>query len=185
MGRWKHVKWTEAGQLTALLGWPPSPQDRESPEAVFDSLRAEGRDQEAAMFLGQALPRFDVVTWAARSVRDLSAPDAPVAEADALKAAFLWMQDPTDTRRRAAFEAASVPGDASPQRLCALAVYFSGGSLAPEHLEPVLPPKETAGKFAAGAVLSAAARSPDPKQALDAAFDLGESLASGSEPDRQ
>jgi len=73
----------------------------------------------------------------------------------------------------------------SPQRLCALAVFFSGGSLAPEALEPVLAPKETAGKFAAGAVLSAAARSPDRTQALDVAFKLGEAFASGTEPDLQ
>ncbi len=184
MGRWKHVKWTEAGQLTSLLGWPASEHDRQDPESFFDGLRAEGRDHEAAMFLGQALPRFEVVRWAAQSVRDLSPPDTPPPDADALKAAFLWLQDPSENRRRAAFEAASVADDQSPQRLCALAVFFSGGSLVPENLQPVLAPKETAGKFAAGAVLSAAARSPDRRQALDAAFVLGEAFASGSEADR-
>jgi hypothetical protein len=185
MQRWKHVKWTEAGQLTALLGWPGAEQDHEAPETFFDGLRAEGRDHEAVMFLGQALPRFEVVRWAAQSVRDLSPPETPRPDADALKAAFLWLQDPTENRRRAAFEAASAADDMSPQRLCALAVFFSGGSLAPETLEPVLAPKETAGKFAAGAVLSAAARSPDRNQALDAAFKLGEAFASGTEPNLQ
>ena len=183
MGRWKHVKWTEAGQLIALLGWPVSEQDREAPESFFDRLRADGRDSEATMFLGQALPRFAVVRWAAHLVRDLSPPDPPAADAEALKSAFLWLQDPSDHRRRAAFEAASTADDQSPQRLCALAVFFSGGSLAPENLEPVLAPKEVAGKFAAGAVLSAAARSPNWQQALDAACQLGDAFASGAESD--
>ncbi len=184
MSRWKHVKWTEAGQVTAILGWPASEKDSVEPESFFDALRAEGREHEAAMFLGQALPRFEAVTWAVRSVRDLVAPDAARGDADALKSAFLWLQDPTENRRRAAFDAASTPGDTSPQRLCALAVYFSGGSLAPDNLQPVLPPKDAAGKFAAGAVLSAAAASERRVEALNAALDLGEALASGSESSR-
>lgn len=184
MGRWKHVKWTEAGQLTALLGWPASEHDGQAPETFFDGLRADGRDHEAAMFLGQALPRFEVVRWAAQSVRELSAADPPEADADALKAAFLWLQDPSENRRRAAFEAASTADDQSPQRLCALAVFFSGGSLTPENLHPVLAPKETAGKFAAGAVLAAAGRSADRQQALDAAFAIGEAFASGGDAGR-
>ncbi|MFL5297562.1 MAG: DUF6931 family protein [Phenylobacterium sp.] len=181
MGRWKQVKWTEARQLTSILGWPATDRDDQPPEGFFDGLRAEGRNHEAAMFLGQALPRFEVVTWAARSVRDLSPPQPPPADADALKAAFLWLQDPSENRRRAAFEAASAADTVAPQRLCALAVFFSGGSLAPENLEPVLAPKETAGKFAAAAVISAASASGKPAEALDAALKLGEALAVGSD----
>ena len=184
MGRWKHVKWTEAGQLTSILGWPPSDDDAAAPEVFFDQLRAKGEEHRAAMFLGQALARFEVVSWAARSVRELSPPDMPRADADALKTAFLWLQDPSEHRRRAAFEAAEAAGEVSPQRLCALAVFFSGGSMAPDTVQPVLAPKEAAGKFAAGAVLSAAAAAGNPREALAEALKLGEALASGSEPDR-
>jgi hypothetical protein len=178
MGRWTHVRWTEAGQVTAILGWPPSAEDGKAPEALFDDLRAQGRDDEAALFLGQALPRFEVVTWAARTVRDLT-PAERTPDGDALKAALLWLQDPSESRRRAAFDAAQLAGDTCPQRLCALAVFFSGGSLAPDNLQPVLAPKEVAGRFAAGAVLAAATASGRRKEALEKAFALGEALASG------
>lgn len=95
MRRWKQVKWTEAGQVAAILGWPASKHDAEPPEAAFDRLRAEGRDDDAALFLGQALPRFEAVAWAAQSVRRLAPVDAPEGDAQALKAALLWLQDPS------------------------------------------------------------------------------------------
>lgn len=179
MKRWTHVKWTEAGQVAAVLGWPSSADDAKAPEEMFDALRAEGRVEEAAMFLGQALPRFEAVAWAARSVRDLApvAPNTP--DGDALKAALLWLQDPSEHRRRAAFDAAQQASDASPQRLCALAVFFSGGSMAPENLQPVPPPKDVAGKFAASAVLLAATAASERGEALAGAFALGDELASG------
>lgn len=181
MRRWKQVKWTEAGQVAAMLGWPASERDREAPEALFDRLRRDGRDDDAALFLGQALPRFEVVAWAARAVRDLAPADSPAPDAEALKATLLWLQDPSDSRRRAAFDAAAVASDASPQRMCALAVFFSGGSLAPVDLQPLLAPKDAAGKFAAGAVLTAATRSGRRQEGLSAALALGDALASGSE----
>ena len=74
MKRWKQVRWTEAGQVTAILGWPASEHDTDPPEALFDRLRAAGRDDDAAMFLGQALPRYEVVAWATRTVHDLAPP---------------------------------------------------------------------------------------------------------------
>jgi hypothetical protein len=184
MKRWNQVKWTEAGQVRAILGWPPSDRDADSPETFFDALRAEGRDEDAVMFLGQALPRFEVVAWAARAVRNLSPPDPPRADAEALKTALLWLQDPSDNRRRAAFEASSQIEDVSPQRLCALAVFFSGGSLAPTNVEPVPTPRDAAGKFAAGAVLTAVARSGDRKMAMTSALRLGDAVACGRDADQ-
>jgi hypothetical protein len=181
MRRWKQVKWTEAGQVAAILGWPASEQDADAPETVFDRLRQEGRDDDAAMFLGQALPRFEVVAWAAQSVRDLVPGDVSIKDAEALKAALLWLQDPSDNRRRAAFDAAAEAGDTSPQRMCALAVFFSGGSMAPADLEPLLAPKDTAGTFAAAAVLTAATKSGRRQEGLSAALSLGDVLASGSD----
>jgi hypothetical protein len=179
MTSWKQVRWTEASQVAALLGWPKSEGVGVTPADYFRTLREQGRDPEAALFLGQALPRFECVTWAARTVRDHSPPEATQADADALKSAFLWLQDPTDNRRRAAFEAAGKATEGGPQALCAMAVFFSGGSMAPENLQPVPAPKDAAGKLAAGAVLSAAAAGDDRRAILDAAFALGESLASG------
>ena len=151
MKRWKQVRWTEAGQVTAILGWPASEHDREPPETLFDRLRQDGRDDDAAMFLGQALPRYEVVAWAARTVQDLTPAAPSPKDAEALAATLQWLGDPSDARRRAAFDAAAEAGDTSPQRMCALAAFFSGGSLAPADLDPLPAPKDAAGKFAAGA----------------------------------
>lgn len=181
MKRWKQVRWTEAGQVTAILGWPQSEHDRDPPEAVFDRLRQDGKDDDAALFLGQALPRFEVVAWAVQAVRDMAPPDLKPRDADALEASLQWVRDPSDTRRRAAFDAALAASDTSAQRMCALAVFFSGGSLAPPDLEPLLAPKEASGTFAASAVLTAATDSGRRQEGLHAALNLGDALAVGRE----
>jgi hypothetical protein len=184
MKRWKQVRWTEAGQITAILGWPASEHDTQPPEAFFDRLLEQGRDDDAAMFLGQALPRYEVVAWAAQTVRDLAPANLAAQDAEALDAALRWLTDPSDNRRRAAFDAAAKASGTSPQRMCALAVFFSGGSLAPADLEPLPAPKDAAGKFAAGAVLTAATRSGRRQEGLRAALALGEALAVGNEDGR-
>jgi len=188
MTDWHRVKWSEARQVIDLLGEAgvglPAP-DGQTPAAYFDQLRADARLAEAAKFLGQALPRLETVAWAARSVRDLSAPDSEAsrANAPALRAALLWVGDPTENRRRAAHAAAEACDSASPERLAAMAAFFSGGSIAPPDCAVLPAPREAAGQFASGAVLSAAARTSDIPAALKKALDLGAEIASrGVEP---
>lgn len=175
--RWRQVKWTEAVQVTALLDWPePEPDEgRQPPEAFFDGLREAGRLHEAAMFLGVALPRFDAVAWAARTVRDArqSAPQKP-AEQGALRAALLWLQDSSDGRRRAAYAAAEEAGRQSPERFVALAVFLSGGSIAPEDVQPIPAPRDAAGRMAAGAVIAAVGRD---RERLAQALAAGDAIA--------
>jgi hypothetical protein len=183
MGNWTKVKWTEAGQVTALLDWNPVDASKlvAAPKAFFTDLRTQGRLDEAAMFLGQALPRYEVVAWATRVLRDIKAADPAQGPADlqALDAAQAWLKDPSEPNRRAALAASSAASDGAPERFAALAAYFSGGSMAPDNCPPVPPPREAAGKFAAAAVILAATRSPDRPAALARALDLGETLADG------
>jgi hypothetical protein len=180
MNDWSRVKWTEAGQVAAVLNWESAGDEDAlvSPRVFFTRLREAGRRAEAVHFLSQALPRYESVGWAARMVRDL-VPGAPPrsAEGDSLKAALLWLQDPSDGRRRAAWQAAERARDDSPERLAALAVFFSGGSIAPADCPPVPAPKTAAGRFAAGAVLLGAIRSGDQARALDQALDAGDAIA--------
>ncbi len=177
---WKRVKWTEAGQVAALLDEEADLGEdaRAAPSDYFAKLRANGQLNDAAFFLGQALPRFETVAWAARAVRDLrETPLKAGADADAMKATLLWIQDPSDARRRAAFEAAGRINRASAERLVALAAFFSGGSITPVDVAPVQAPKEAAGRFSAGAVLLAAAASKDMTGALNRALDAGAVMA--------
>jgi hypothetical protein len=176
MVRWTRVKWTEAQQVTEQLDWPADDGASAQPEAYFEQLRTKGRLHDAACFLAQALPRHEAVAWAARAVRDLG-PSPAAGEAEALKAALLWVQDPSETRRRAAWTASEQASDDSPERFAALAAFFSGGSIAPAECAPVPAPRDTAARFAAAAVVLAAVRSGDQDGGLARALDAGEGLA--------
>ena len=179
---WTRVKWSEARQILSILGVAEGeavadPGSR--PKAYFDALRAAGQLPDAVSFLAQALPRLEAVTWAARSVRDIGEQAArKPPEAAALKAALLWVQDPSESRRRAAYDAATVADGSSAEALAALAAFFSGGSIAPGEYEPVPAPRDAAGRFAAGAILIAAVNSGDMTAALNRCLDAGEALAS-------
>ena len=178
---WSRVKWSEARQVLSVL----DVQDADAvadpalpPQVYFEALRSAGHLPEAVSFLAQALPRLEAVTWAARCVRDVGeARGRKPPEAAALKAALLWVQDPSESRRRAAYDAATAADGSSPEALAALAAFFSGGSIAPAEYEPVPAPRDAAGRFAAGAVLIAAANSGDMTAALNRSLDAGEALA--------
>lgn len=182
---WSAVRWTEARQVFRLLEWP----DRRAegldlglpPQAFFDALRRNGRLVEAAQFLAAALPRWEAIAWAARTVRDERTDgEREPSEAEALKRALLWLQDPSDARRRAAFEAARVAPSGSPEGQTALAVFFSGGSLAPPDRDAVPPEAHTTGRLAGGAVISAACVGPKPLERLAKRLDEGLALATGA-----
>src|ERR1700722_18670772 len=111
MTEWSRVKWSEAAQVIDLLDWAPPTEEvgRTPPELYFQELRRSKRVEDATFFLGMALPRHETVAWAARSVRDIGeGRERPRADSDALKAALLWVQDPSEPRRRAAFDAAQL-----------------------------------------------------------------------------
>ena len=180
MTEWTRVKWTEAGQVIELLDWAVPTQEvgRTPPEQYFRDLRRSNRIEDATFFLGMALPRHETVAWAARSVRDLSEDrERPRADADALKAALLWVQDPSEPRRRAAFEAANLARATCAERLAAMAVFLSGGSLAPDNVQPVPAPNDVAGRIGAGAILVAAAGRDDRVAAINRALDEGDAIA--------
>jgi hypothetical protein len=180
MADWTRVKWTEAGQVTEQLDWPADTDAaaRTPPETYFQDLRSAARLNDAVFFLGMALPRRETVAWAARSVRDLvEGLDRPRADTDALKAALLWVQDPSDQRRRAAFDAAQTADTSSAERLAAMAVFLSGGSLAPDNVPPVPAASDVAGRVGAGAILVAAGRTKDRVGAINRALDAGDEIA--------
>lgn len=180
MTDWTRVKWSEAGQVIELLDWaaPTEAVARTPPQQYFQELRRARRLEDATFFLGMALPRQETVAWAARSVRDIDEGfERPRADVDALRAALLWVQDPSEPRRRAAFEAANLAAIASAERLAAMAVFLSGGSLAPDNVQPVPAPNDVAGRIAAGAILVAAAKRSDRAEAINRALDEGDAIA--------
>jgi hypothetical protein len=182
MARWTKVKWTEAGQVTQLLGWKDDLDQaaHTPPEQFYAGLRRDGRLRDAAYYLGQSLPRFEAVVWATLVVRELGDPADP--DGRCLRAALDWAADPTEARRRQAYAVSKDADAQSPARLAALAAFFSGGSMSPEDQPPVPAPRTTAGSFSAAAVLMAAIHTDDQAASLRLALDRGETIAANGVP---
>jgi hypothetical protein len=177
---WSEVRWTEACQITELMGhdeadWPAPGVE---PRAHFLALREAGARAEAAAFLGHALQRLEALAWACRILEQEAAGRAlPLRDRQALDHALRWLGEPTDEHRRAAYEAAEAARDSAPERVLATAVFLSGGSLSLPDLPPVPPPPELAGRVAGVAVVMAAARSERRDEVLDRALDIGDKIA--------
>ena len=154
------------------------PESGIAPHVHFAGLRSAGDRRTAVTFLGHALPRLEALAWAGRvleteaATRELRRPDQ-----QALEHALRWLGDPGDATRRTAMEAAESAGERSPERMLATGVFFSGGSISESDLPVILPAPELAGRFAAVAVILAAARVQDGNALLDRALDLGERIA--------
>lgn len=174
---WTLSTWTDAGQLSAQIDPDKVPAEAAgvSPAQWFATLRAQGKLFDAAAFMAHALPRYECVVWAVRSLIEggvLERTD-PFATA-----ALRWVDDPCDRLRRAAGEAAEQSGRAKAGELLCQAVFYSGGSIAPEDLAAVPAPPHMCALMASGAVLTGAYDQPAPATVLDRAFQIGEALAS-------
>jgi hypothetical protein len=180
MDEWSQITWTEARQIVDLMeieeAARPDPEVR--PRDHYARLRDSGDLENAMLFLGHALPRFEGAAWAAHRLEEL-ARDTELGTGDrqALDYSLRWVGDPSDEHRRAAFAAHEAAGAGSAERLLALAVFMTGGSLAPEDLTPVLPEPHLSGRLAASALIVAAHRSGDAQRSMRRSLELGERIA--------
>jgi hypothetical protein len=179
---WPRVKWTRAGQVAAVLDGLVDLEQLydQPPAAAFAALREVDRMQ-AARFLAQCLPRMEALRWVAACLNGMPPPNQP-ARMVAKKAVSRWLADPSDTNRRIAHEAGQIVGWASAEGAACLAVFMSGGSIAPAAQEQGVQPKVGAfGQAVAGAVMMASfaegAAAFDSR--LRANIDLGEKAAAG------
>lgn len=129
-----------------------------TPSVFMRELVGEGLMVDAVKFLAQAIGPARAVAWALACVRELCAETngAALAIFDA------WVAEPSDTNRRAAADAA----EDGPEKSLGLAIFFSGGSIAPPEVNPVSPPPHVAEKLAAGAIMLAAVAE-KPEQAVE------------------
>lgn len=181
MPGWDQVKWTQARQVAELmkLDAPTLDDPEANAESGYRKLRERGDIDVAILYLGHALPRSEAVAWAAHLLRGWAPPAASgVPERQALDSVTRWLEEPNEDYRRAALEAADRAPDSSAEALLARAVFMSGGSISEPDLPPVQPPQQICGRLAASAVLIAAYRTATPKDALTAACDTGEKVAS-------
>ncbi len=180
--RWPRVKWSRAGQVESLLdGMVDLDAVRDLPPPVaFQALRRNDAMQ-ATRFIAQCLPRMEAVLWIAACLDRSGEPKSPV-QSEARAAVRRWINNPSDKFRRMAFEVGQKAGWATADGAACLAVFLSGGSMAPaEQEQPVNPGPEVFGQAAAGAVLMAA-HAHGPQQfdgQLATLLDLAEGIAAG------
>lgn len=180
MSDWKTIRLTSALQVAELMDAEPEglPGPDVSVRAHYEALRAQGLTLEALEYIGHALPRLEAIWWAAHLLESEARKRAlPPLDRQALDHALRWLGDPDDDRRRAASEAADAAAGPSPERLLALAVFLSGGSISLPDLPPVLPGPAAACRLAGSAVMRAAYRTDTPEQMLEQALALAEKVA--------
>jgi hypothetical protein len=180
MEEWSKVKWTEARQVAELMGIDEEerPEAGVTPSEHYAKARTSGDLEQAISFLGHALPRHEGVAWAAQLLDEQGRKEKlKPRDRQALDYALRWVGEPNDYHRRAAYEASEAASEQSAERLLALSVFFSGGSIAPEDLQPVLPAPQLSGRIAASAVIAAAHRSGQAAERMTRALDLGEQVA--------
>lgn len=142
------------------------------PRKYLGALVAGEHLPDAVRLVAHLLPMRECVWWAWMAARRAAGEKAPETIREALDVTERWIADPTDKNRRAAFTAAEAAGLDNPAGAVAMAIFFTGGSIAPPDTPEVAPPFGAAAKILAAAVLMGATR-PDPAQAP---LRMGESI---------
>ncbi len=148
------------GDKAAALAQP----DQDGPTFVEALIGAE--EYPAALaFLAYLLPKREAVWWAWTCARRVLPPEPKPEVQAALDATERWLVEPTDANRRAAFALAEPADLGTPAGCTALAVFFTGGSIAPVGVPDVPVPDGAAARAIAGSITLAAVSSPPPEKA--------------------
>lgn len=159
------------------------PRDGVPPATFLERLMAEKHHHDAIRFLAYALPKREAIWWATRCARLVGGTALSPEQRAALETAERWCAAPSEELRRAAMPASEKAQLKSPAGCAALAVFFSGGSLAPPDVPVVAPADDLTARTVAGAVLMAAVVSEPEKaeQKYQRFLDLGIAVASGKD----
>lgn len=182
---WPRVKWTRASQVASLMGEDHAALAAVAllpPSAAFAVLREDDAGG-AVRFMAHCLPRVDAARWMAACLAQADR-NPPPARAVAAKAVRRWVANPSDEARRLAFEAGGLAGWDTMEGMACLAIFLSGGSMAPaDQAVPVNPPPGAFGQAAAGAVLLAAHADgvPAAAGALAVMLDKADAIAAGEQ----
>jgi hypothetical protein len=149
-----------------------------SPEAFVAQLMEKRLHADAVRFTAYRLPRPEAIWWGCLCLWEMARPEPAPGVAAVLQTVIDWLQDPRDERRRAAEAAANEVGLDTPAGALALAVFVSGGSLAPQGLPEVAADPHLTAKLIANALLIASRTSGREvavqRQFLDLAGDVSE-----------
>jgi hypothetical protein len=130
-------------------------EDGQSPSQYLDALERKSLYQDAIRFLAIKLEARRAIEWAHETVKELQAPEKNREQSASFAATGDWLKTPTDETRRQARKAADESGMSAPEDLVAMAVFLSGGSVAPPGAPETPAPQYTSQKMAAGGILLA------------------------------
>jgi hypothetical protein len=139
---------------------------------------------DAVRVLSYGLPIRDAITWANSCARQSSGSTPAEKLSTALDAVDKWLAEPNDDNRRAAMKAAEQAEFNTAAGSSALAVFLSGGSLAPPNAPEVLPEKFQASNAVVSTVLlSAISNEPEKAEGKYQAFlEQGQKIAANLKP---
>lgn len=151
-----------------------------TPRQFFDILVSVPLPDDAIRFLAAALPKREAVGWGVICVKTVLPKPPEPAATKALAVAETWVKDPSEANRQAAGAAADSAGYGTTMGCLAAGACWSGGSLTPPHLQPVLPRDDLTGTAITGALLLASVLDPDgPEPAKLKFLALGADIAAG------
>lgn len=153
-----------------------------------DELIAELAEQEkfldALRLRAFLMTKREAVWWGCLCVRDeLDAPLNPPQSA-AVKAASIWVGEPSEVHRRAAEQQAAAAKYSGFGATLALSAFWSGGSLAPPENPEVLPDERLTSQGVAAALISAAysGEAAKAKPRIHAFLSKGKEISDGKIP---
>ncbi|MBV8819837.1 MAG: hypothetical protein JO022_15855 [Acidobacteriaceae bacterium] len=131
--------------------------------------------KDAVKFLAHGMPVNVAIKWGLACAKELRAPDQEEKTKPSIEVTEAWLKTPDDKTRWQAKKVADDSGMETAADCVAMAVFFSGGSIAPEKAPNTPPPPYSANKFVAGGI-SMAVVSHEPEKAPERyqkALDLG------------
>src|SRR6266404_5996225 len=109
-------------------------------EGYLQLLMQQEQCLDAVRVLAYGLPATDAIRWACSCARQHAGANPPEKISTALQAVEKWLAESTDENRRSAMKAANEAEFSTPAGSAALAVFLSGGSIAPPDM-PAVPPE--------------------------------------------
>ena len=131
-------------------------REHRGPQEFLAALAEAELPVDAIRLLAHLLPRREAIWWAWECARRAAGVNPPQAIQEALAATEQWLKEPTEEHRRIAFARAEAADLGNAAGSAALAVFLSGGSIAPPDVGPVEPPPHAAAKAIAGSIILAA-----------------------------
>ncbi len=130
------------------------------PPAFVSALLEAEQYAGAVAFLAHSLPRREAIWWAWTCARRTAAQERPPAVQAALDATERWLAQPSEGNRRPALDLARAAKVGTPAGCAALAVFFTGGSIAPPENPEVPPPEFAAARAVTGSIMFSAISEP-------------------------